>query len=104
MKYHETTSITAHQRERYKLAADSQEAAILAWFLARPTGVKQSPEQINNAVLPDAPLTSVRRALTNLTRAGELERTPETTIGRYGRPVHLWKLPASRTARQLGLF
>ena len=38
------------------------------------------------------PLTSIRRALTNLTNAGELVKTDKQMKGMYGRPEHQWRL------------
>lgn len=64
---------------------------MLAFFVARPDGA-WSPEQVHRAVMPRAPLTSARRAITNLTAKGLLEKTDERASGLFGRPVHLWRL------------
>lgn len=37
------------------------------------------------------PLTSIRRAMTDLTSDGFLERTNEKTTGPYGRPEYIWR-------------
>ena len=50
-----------------------------------------TPSAIRRMVLPDAPLTSVRRAMTNLTKDGLLEKTELKAEGIYGRPEHFWK-------------
>ena len=41
------------------------------------------------------PITSIRRALTNLTNAGVLEKTNKMVMGRYGKKTHTWKLVES---------
>ena len=38
------------------------------------------------------PLTSVRRAITNLSSDGELVKTNDKVTGIYGKPEHLWRL------------
>ena len=38
------------------------------------------------------PITSIRRAITDLTNAGKLTKTDTMKLGRYGKHVHTWKL------------
>ena len=38
------------------------------------------------------PITSIRRAITDLTNAGKLTKTSITKLGKYGKQVHTWKL------------
>lgn len=38
------------------------------------------------------PITSVRRAITNLTKSGKLEKMGEMKMGLYGKPEHKWKI------------
>ena len=38
------------------------------------------------------PITSIRRAITDLTNAGKLMKTNTTKLGKYGKQVHTWKL------------
>ena len=52
----------------------------------------QSPSMVYYAFLKAWPITSVRRAITNLTTAGELVKTNNTVTGMYGKPEHLWSL------------
>jgi hypothetical protein len=101
--YHQSQPyLSAVQVASYEVAAKTQEDLVLDFFRLHPT-CSYSPEQIQTAVLPDAPLTSVRRAITNLTSRGELVRADGAVVGRYGRPVGVWML-ARREARQLSLF
>ena len=39
------------------------------------------------------PITSIRRAMTNLTDDGMIVKTQETVKGVYGKNEHLWSLP-----------
>lgn len=38
------------------------------------------------------PITSIRRALTNLTKAGYIIKTDKMRMGPRGKPEHLWRL------------
>lgn len=102
--YHQTQGwLSTDQAERYQSAAVTQEAKVLEFFRARP-GVPYSPERINELVLPTAPLTSVRRALTNLTAQGALVKMDACTSGKYGRPVGMWVLAEAERQGQMRLF
>ena len=101
--YHGTQSfLTSDQVAQYEVAAQTQEQLALAYFLAN-SSESFSPEQIQSAVLPLAPITSVRRAITNLTASGELVRTDGVATGRCGRPVGTWQA-ARKHVGQLQLF
>jgi Fe2+ or Zn2+ uptake regulation protein len=71
--------------------ARNQRLSILAFFEQHP-GSLFAPHQVQQRVLPTAPLTSVRRAMTNLTDEGHLEKTREMEYGTYGKQVHRWRL------------
>lgn len=74
--------------------ASRQEATVLAVFHehARPL----TPSDVWR-LTSDAghrwPLTSIRRAITNLTDAGRLVKLPKQRTGIYGKPEHHWALP-----------
>lgn len=70
--------------------ARTQNEKIMAWFTVFGEG---SPSQAAIA-LPGAPLTSVRRAITTLERNGKLVKTQRQRQGAYGRPEHVWAVPA----------
>jgi|TARA_A100001035_G_scaffold220634_1_gene180709 hypothetical protein len=67
-----------------------QEEYILAFF--KDEGKPQSPSMVYDSLPEHWPITSVRRAITNLTTAGELVKTNSTVTGMYGKPEHLWSL------------
>jgi hypothetical protein len=71
----------------------SQQELILYYFRRHGTGERYSPDQIREMVFDNSiPLTSVRRAMTNLTDAGYLEKTLIMRQGSYGKQVHTWTL------------
>lgn len=106
MHYHQTQAyLTTDEREAYECVAKTQEEMVLEFFTTRP-GMEYSPERVQELVLPHAPLTSVRRALTNLTTAGDLVQGESAVLGRYGRPVGTWKLAVQSVepGEQMRLF
>lgn len=48
----------------------------------------------------NTPITSIRRAITNLTINGELEKLEEMKEGNYGKPNHKWKIKITDVQRQ----
>lgn len=64
-----------------------------------------SPSMVYKAVNEKWPITSIRRAMTNLTDDGMIVKTQETVKGVYGKNEHLWALPDKpATAEQAVLF
>ena len=83
-----TTSETGEVLVNYKANARTQQKTILKLFAVHE---KLSPSQAWMAIgMPDWPLTSIRRAISNLTRAGYLKKLPEKVIGYYKHPEHVW--------------
>ena len=72
----------------YRLFADNPDRAL-------------TPFEVWAAVLPDVPITSVRRAITCLTDDGKLEKVNRLKPERYGKPNYLWKLKRARGQLQL---
>lgn len=100
--YHNTTEAVDPQLKQYEQKAKSQEDKILAYFeshlddyvLLSPTLVLR--HIFNNTV----PITSVRRALSNLTRDGFLQMSGKV-MGPYGRPEHYWRLVPRNPQQEL---
>jgi Fe2+ or Zn2+ uptake regulation protein len=82
-------------------AADQQQQ-VLSLFKHRPQSLL-APHEVHALVAqPGTPLTSIRRAITNLTEAGLLEKTPHRRMGAYGKHVYCWRLrPEPVTAAEL---
>lgn len=91
--------------EQYRETCGRQQRAILDWFRAHDL-VLATPFEIRERVLPNAPVTSVRRAMTNLTTAGLLVKTRRKKLERYGRHNYLWRLRGgvSKLMRKHGLI
>lgn len=100
MTYFDTCDAGPHLAE-YQAKASEQDATVLWLFqkARRPL----SPSEVHDAYpcplgLPRPPLTSIRRAITTLTKAGALEKTSEKRRGIFGRSEFVWQLPSVRSS------
>lgn len=93
--YYNTTHSQGKDLFDFEAKAQSQEEKILAYFkrVTAPSGI--APSWVHRKVFPCSPLTSVRRAMTNLTKQGLLEKTDKQVRGLWGRPEYLWRLRAT---------
>jgi len=91
MSYYNTTNLSGFDLKESKRKASTQEDRILHFF-ERNQGNRYSPEEIQTyCQMVTRPLTSVRRAITNLTSDGYLRKTNDMKPGIYGKPVHTWE-------------
>lgn len=74
-----------------KAKALSQQEIILNFFMSNPCEY-YTPFDIQRMVLNNAPITSIRRAMTNLTNAGYLDKTTKMVNEEYGKTNHCWTL------------
>lgn len=56
-------------------------------------GEPMSPSMVHDFLDQKWPITSIRRAMTNLTDDGKIVKTQKTVKGVYGKNEHLWALP-----------
>jgi DNA-binding response OmpR family regulator len=92
MTYFNTNKESGATLAASKTKAKGQEGKILAYFREHP-GRRFSPSQIQKEVLPNAPLTSIRRAITVLTeKRSKLEKTNMQVMGIYGKKEYCWTL------------
>ena len=68
----------------------TQEHIILSLYLKAKQPI--SPSSIFKALGYIWPITSVRRAITNLADSNQLIKTKDTVTGMYGKQEHLWAL------------
>ena len=92
MDYYNTCELEPELVKRYTKKAVSQDEAIMEFYRSKSYGAAYTPDEINRFVLPNAPITSVRRSLTNLTATGVLLKSDVLANGPYGHPVHYWTL------------
>jgi hypothetical protein len=90
--YYNTNRLAGEQLLKAIHAAKSQEEKISLYFSGYP-GRRFAPHQIKAAIFSEAtPLTSIRRAITNLEQSNFLFKTDRMIEGDFGSPVHTWRL------------
>lgn len=91
MSYPQSWHNTTDERNITELnaKAESQEDKVLTYFRERPTRAF-TPFEVQKIVLPNCPITSVRRAITNLTNKGELRKLPYKKTEKYGVSNFQW--------------
>ena len=96
--YYNTTNETGDTLQDYRAKTQTQDEVVMNLFL---DGYDYSPSQVQQRVLPNAPITSVRRSITNLTAEGRLTKTGRQVQGLYGRPEYCWRLSDPRQGKLL---
>lgn len=97
MSYHNTTNVKGEQLDIFLVAAKSQDEIVLNFFNNYPNH-DFSPSKLHEYLVKyqlinqATPLTSIRRALTNLTTNGKLIKTDKKVMSKFNRPEYVWKL------------
>lgn len=95
MSFFNTTGLIGAELRDAIQAAKLQEDAVLAIFRASPKPLAPSAVWHRCQLAGKAwPLTSVRRAITNLTDRHLLQRCEHKRSGLYGRPEFCWETAA----------
>ena len=98
--FHNTIELTGRDLQSAQTKARSQSEIILDYF-QRFDDVWLTPFQVQKRTLPNAPITSVRRSMTDLTKAGKLRKTGIMAKEKYGALNHKWRLAGKPQQRQL---
>lgn len=89
--FYNTTNETGQTLEHCINQAKGQDKIVLDYFL--DNGSEFSPSQVwQGAFSCKVPITSVRRAMSNLVDDGALIKTGVKIEGYYGRMEHVWRL------------
>jgi hypothetical protein len=105
MSFYNTTHEKGDDLKRSHARTRTQEEVIYSYFLTY--GKPLSPSMILEKLNLKCPITSVRRALTNLTSDNKLFKTDIYVKGMYGKREHLWRLKTTEDdndANQYKLF
>lgn len=84
------TILPTKQKKGMVIRALSQQDRIYKLFLRERRPL--TPEEVNTMAMPEAPITSARRALTNMANIGILRKCDMMVQGRYGVDIHKWEL------------
>jgi len=102
MTFFNTTKETGELLELSHEKAKTQEESIYVFFLL--CNEPLSPSMVLNQLQLNCPITSVRRAMSNLTTQGRLEKTGQMVKGAYGKNENLWKIRKATEEVQGSLF
>jgi Fe2+ or Zn2+ uptake regulation protein len=89
--FYNTITVSGRLLKKCKQDAEKQESIILDYF-KKHSKLEFSACDVHIGLRINAPLTSVRRAITNLTSQGFLNKTGNKKIGTYGKPVNTWAI------------
>jgi len=93
MSYYNTTNLTGTELDDSHEKAQRQEYVVLGIF-QRHKELTASDAWSYYTARKRAPLTSIRRSITNLTTDGHLKKTDRQKIGMYGKPEYIYELNA----------
>lgn len=93
MSYYNTTNEKGDELKESHNKASTQEQVIYGYF--QTFGQPLSPSMVLTKLNLNCPITSVRRAMTNLTEDKKIIKTDEKVEGLYGKKEHLWRLRTS---------
>ena len=94
MTFYNTIEETADELAESQAKAQTQGEKILDCFYSCDEPL--SPSMVLARSGLNCPITSIRRAMTNLSNEGQLEKTNDYVKGIYGKREHLWTLPTAR--------
>ena len=102
MTFYQTTNQTDSALKESNKKTRKQEDLIYSLFVKsnRPL----SPSMVLSQSGLNCPITSIRRAITDLTNLGRIVKTDRQVRGMYNKPEHLWELPDLTEPKQVSLF
>ena len=101
--FHNTIDLHSHELTDAKHKARSQQDIILDYFQRYPDSWATPFEIQMNLFTKMTPITSIRRAMTNLTNAGKLRKTHVKVVEKWGAWNHKWRLMIEKP-EQLTIF
>lgn len=93
MTYYNTNKESGNTLAASQAQAGRQEDRILAVFAGLAPGQRLTPFEVKDILRVKWPITSIRRAITNLTSDGELVKHDRMRMGDYGKDNHTWGTP-----------
>lgn len=98
-----TINLTGQELAKAIRTAQKQDERVLLLFVEKNGPMTPTECSLKyNKLWQDIPITSIRRAISNLTNAGYLEKTDQKGPGMYGKQNYKWQV---RTYEgQLNLF
>ena len=103
MKSYHNTVPEGSPLPEYEQKARTQDEIILQYFIDNAE-FNHSPSDVYYGLsfnIKGTPITSIRRAITNLTNSGNLTKTGMQTMGMHGRSENIWKLASPQLKLKL---
>ena len=88
--YYNTNDESGENLQNSRQNSDKQKDVIYRVFESNPN-MTLTPFEIEAAVAQSWTITSIRRAITDLTSEGKLEKTEIKRMGPYGKQTYCWK-------------
>lgn len=90
--YFNTTHLHGQRLAAYEVQAEYQEDLVAEFFYHNPSAqVTTEDLWVFIPALSKCPLTSVRRAFSNLQSDGLIVKTDHQVAGTFGRPIYTWR-------------
>ena len=93
--YYNTNDESGSTLKASRIKTDNQNVLVLGVFKAFPEE-NLMPEEVSDYIErtfeKTYPITSIRRAITDLTSEGKIKKTDVRKLGKWGKRVHTWKL------------
>ena len=89
LDFHNTINESGGRLTELKRIAATQQEKILQYFFFNSIYCF-TPFEIQEVLLPNTPITSIRRAITNLTTQGHLIKEKEQKVEKYGVKNNYW--------------
>ena len=102
MPFYETIDQVGSALTESNKKTRKQEDLIYSLFVKRNEPL--SPSMVLSQSGLNCPITSIRRAMTDLTNSGHIVKTDRQVRGMYNKPEHLWELPDMKEPKQVSLF
>jgi len=88
--FYNTNDETGNTLTNSRNNSNKQKDVIYRVFQSNPN-MTLTPFEIESAVAQSWPITSIRRAITDLTSEGKLQKTETKRMGPYGKQTYCWK-------------
>lgn len=102
MAFYQTIDQVGSALKESNKKAKRQEDLIYSLFVQ--SNQPLSPSMVLSQSGMNCPITSIRRAMTDLTNSGRIVKTDRQIKGMYGKAEHLWELPDMKEPKQVSLF
>jgi hypothetical protein len=91
-EFYNTTGIKESELRVRKRKADAQTVKVYEYFKAHPDALLSPWDVLEGCFGYNVPITSVRRAISDLTKEGLLTKTHERKVGKYNELCYMWRL------------